>query len=217
MQLFFTFPLNTQHFSVCLSVCVKWKSKAMICGLNMNWALFNSTNKSYPESNITHAIGHCCHVSYGKFQHSWCFAFVLTAAFVIKSCLKFHTWCLFTRKGIFLLMSFLLCWFFFSLVSPPGPLLCAASGLYKTWCYCVCLLCFILACVHTFTYIRVYFCDAHNLFFSLKHPCEIVWMFFPLFFEKMAKSREENVIIGDVLFFLCPLTQKEIFFLLNYA
>lgn len=136
------------------TISFKWSQWSVV--LTWTELCINPTNKSNPGSNISI----CCHqkpkcvLTQLQLANTTCLAFVATAASLLwwkKWCLTFHTWCLTClreREYFFLyhdVIPFMLLIFCFSPLSPPGPLLCPASGPYKTWCYCFCL-----PCVYTF-------------------------------------------------------------------
>lgn len=219
---FFYIPASLT--ALCQLLCEQWSSKhcligyyliqrePLICGLNMNWALIPLI-KLNAESNIRNAFVVMFHM--GRNQE-----IVLTQLWK-KNVFFFFAFCdeendvlvfeLFTRKGIFLLISWRHSFCVVVVVFFPF-----STGLYKTWCDCVCLLCFMPVFVHTFSslqFIKMYVYKNHKLYFLLNiHVWDCMNVFFsPFFWEKWQKagSPDERCF---VLFCFCTLTQKEIFF-----
>lgn len=189
---------------------------------------FHSTNKSTQESNIGHAIGHCCHVSYGvclntavKMMFSFCLD-CSEPSVMRNDVLNFTpgVWLVYKKGNIasYIMTSFLL-WcslgiFFcsFSAHQDPCVCVCAAPGLYRTWC---CRLftaspAFLCTCVSSLTFIKVYVYEIRYLFFSFEHPRVRLYECFPPFYWESGKKTRGKCYWQSV--FLCCLTGKEIYF-----
>lgn len=226
LQLFFTFPLNLQHF-VCLLLRAKWQSKHKSqWSVVLTWTelCFNSTNKSKSREQYQTCNRSCSSVTSHAGRNPE-FVFNTAVEEVLpflqrlqrafcdeKWCLRFHTWCLtcLRERELFLLISWrhsfcVVHVFFFSFSAHLDP-----CGVQHQACtrHDVTVFVYCVSFLHVYEHFLLEIYKSVRLwephpFSSLEHPdCMNVFFLFPSLFVFISengkkKSREENVLTGD--------------------